>query len=62
MFRKFVRGAAAKAEGIHGTGIGLAMVKHIVTAHSGDIQLESKPGEGSTFTVLLPMEESRPAS
>lgn len=58
VFRKFVRGAAAKQERIPGTGIGLAMVRHILSAHDGDIQLESQPGEGSTFTVLLPVEES----
>jgi len=57
IFHKFVRGAAAKTNGIKGTGIGLAMVQQIVEAHGGDIQLESQPGQGSTFTILLP--ESR---
>jgi len=54
IFRKFVRGAASKTNGIKGTGVGLAMVKQIVEAHGGDIQLESEPGKGSTFTILLP--------
>lgn len=58
VFRKFIRGSGAKLECIPGTGIGLAMVRHIVEAHRGEIQLQSTPGEGSTFTVLLPMEES----
>ena len=40
--------------GIKGTGIGLAMVDHIVRAHRGRVELESKPGEGSTFTLVLP--------
>ena len=62
IFRKFVRGAAAKVENIKGTGIGLAMVHHIVTAHGGEIRLASAPGEGSTFTMLLPIEDSCPAS
>jgi two-component system phosphate regulon sensor histidine kinase PhoR len=37
-----------------GTGLGLAIVKHIVNRHQGRLQIESQPGEGSTFTVLLP--------
>ena len=62
IFRKFVRGAVAKAENIKGTGIGLAMVQHIVKAHGGEIRLASTPGQGSTFTLLLPIEEPCPAS
>lgn len=52
--RKFTRGSAAKAHGIKGTGIGLAMVKHIVDAHGGAILIESEPGKGSTFTIKMP--------
>jgi two-component system phosphate regulon sensor histidine kinase PhoR len=37
-----------------GTGLGLAIVKHIVNRHGGRMSIESKPGEGSTFTVFLP--------
>jgi two-component system phosphate regulon sensor histidine kinase PhoR len=37
-----------------GTGLGLAIVKHIVSRHQGRLTIESKQGEGSTFTVLLP--------
>jgi two-component system phosphate regulon sensor histidine kinase PhoR len=37
-----------------GTGLGLAIVKHIVNRHQGRLTIESRPGEGSTFTVLLP--------
>jgi signal transduction histidine kinase len=54
IFQKFVRGAAARAENIAGTGIGLAMVHHVVSAHGGEVQVESEPGSGSTFTILLP--------
>ena len=35
--------------------MGLAIVKQIVSLHKGDIQVESKPGEGTTFVVTLPM-------
>jgi signal transduction histidine kinase len=54
IFRKFIRGAAAKSHGIEGTGIGLAMVRHIVQAHGGSIAVASAPGKGSTFIIALP--------
>jgi two-component system phosphate regulon sensor histidine kinase PhoR len=57
ILRKFVRGSSAKAYGVKGTGIGLAMVKHIVDAHDGRLLVESEPGRGSTFTILLPSGE-----
>jgi signal transduction histidine kinase len=53
IFEQFVRGRAARSAGIRGTGIGLAMVRHIVEAHGGDVQFTSAVGEGSTFTILL---------
>jgi two-component system phosphate regulon sensor histidine kinase PhoR len=42
-----------------GTGLGLAIVKHIVNRHHGRLLIDSKDGEGSTFTVLLPAETGR---
>jgi signal transduction histidine kinase len=51
---KFVRGSSAKALGIKGTGIGLAMVKHIIDAHGGKVLIDSELSKGSTFTILLP--------
>jgi len=53
IFEKFVRGAESKALRIKGTGIGLAMVRHIVQAHGGEIRLASEPGQGSRFTMIL---------
>jgi two-component system phosphate regulon sensor histidine kinase PhoR len=41
-----------------GTGLGLAIVKHIVNRHQGKLVIDSKAGEGSTFTVLLPAAQS----
>ena len=61
IFKKFVRGAASRAYGIKGTGIGLAMVRHIVDAHGGTVRVESAPGEGSMFTVVLPAASPSPA-
>jgi signal transduction histidine kinase len=55
IFQKFVRGSAAVAANVKGTGVGLAMVRHIVRAHGGEVRVESAAGEGSTFTILLPV-------
>jgi signal transduction histidine kinase len=54
VFRKFVRGRAAAEGNVKGTGVGLAMVRQILAAHGGEVQLESELGHGSTFTLLLP--------
>jgi len=56
IFTKFVRGASASQAGARGTGIGLSMVQHIVHAHRGTVTVQSEPGRGSTFTVLLRLE------
>jgi signal transduction histidine kinase len=58
IFDKFVRGARATSEGFKGTGIGLSMVRHIVSAHGGAVEVESAPGQGSTFTMALPLVSS----
>jgi signal transduction histidine kinase len=57
LFTKFHRGAEARTRGIRGTGLGLAMVDHIVRAHHGRVDVESQPGRGSTFRIRLPVEE-----
>jgi signal transduction histidine kinase len=59
IFRKFVRGSAAEAANVKGSGVGLAMVRHIVAAHGGDVTLASEPGSGSVFTILLPLGAER---
>jgi len=57
IFEKFVRGAAARESGVKGTGVGLALVSHVIRGHGGDVRLTSDVGRGSTFTVLIPIAE-----
>jgi len=54
IFGRFVRGERAMRMGIKGTGLGLAMVSHIVSVHDGSIELTSEENAGSTFTIVLP--------
>jgi signal transduction histidine kinase len=60
VFDKFVRGAAARASGVRGTGVGLALAQQIVHAHGGRITLTSEVGHGSTFSVWLPSGPAAP--
>jgi signal transduction histidine kinase len=53
IFNRFVRGADSKARRIKGTGIGLAMVSEIVRAHGGQVRVNSEPGRGSQFIIVL---------
>jgi len=55
IFLKFVRGEQASRLGIKGTGVGLAIVCHIMRAHGGSVELDSEPGKGSTFRLILPV-------
>jgi signal transduction histidine kinase len=54
IFRKFYRTKKAEASGEVGTGIGLSIVEQIVTHHGGRMEVESTPGFGSTFTIVVP--------
>ena len=56
IFEEFYRAKNAKEMGQEGTGLGLSLVKHIVDRYRGEIGVESKLMEGSTFTVTLPRE------
>jgi two-component system phosphate regulon sensor histidine kinase PhoR len=51
---RFYRVDTHRSRELGGTGLGLAIVKHIVNRHRGRLRIDSVPGEGSTFTVILP--------
>jgi signal transduction histidine kinase len=56
IFGKFFRAPAAESQRIPGAGLGLTIVSHIAEAHGGRVEVSSRPGEGSTFSILLPLE------
>lgn len=55
IFDKFYQGKNAAQQSIRGTGLGLALVKHAVEAHGGKVLVESKVGQGSTFSLVFPV-------
>jgi signal transduction histidine kinase len=54
IFEKFYRIGRSETQGRRGSGVGLALVKHVVEAHGGRVSVESHPGQGSRFTIRLP--------
>lgn len=61
IFEPFHRLDIGDRRRVRGIGLGLAMVREIVTLHGGAIQVESTPGQGSRFTITLPLPPSAPA-
>ena len=55
LFERFYRVDKARSRAAGGTGLGLAIVKHIAQAQGGSVEVESKPGLGSTFTLRFPV-------
>jgi two-component system phosphate regulon sensor histidine kinase PhoR len=55
IFERFYRVDKGRSKEMGGTGLGLSIVKHIVFFHGGEIMVHSKPGEGSRFSVIIPI-------
>ena len=53
IFEKFYRGDGELSKQVKGAGLGLSLVSHIVTSHQGKVHVESREGEGSTFSIYL---------
>ncbi len=58
IFEKFTRAETGLVHNVKGSGLGLALVRHIARAHGGDVTLQSTPGQGSTFTLELPLTQA----
>jgi len=58
IFERFYRVDRARSRDTGGTGLGLSIVRHVATNHSGEVTVQSREGEGSTFTIRVPAVES----
>ena len=59
VFEKFYRAPQPEGQSVPGTGLGLTLVKHVAEEHGGGVEVKSKPGEGSTFSIVLPLARER---
>ncbi|HQG46924.1 MAG TPA: ATP-binding protein, partial [bacterium] len=58
IFEKFYRVESSLVRSTGGSGLGLALVEHIMAAHGGRVLVESRLGRGSTFTLVFPVRQN----
>jgi len=61
IFERFYRVDHGRSRETGGTGLGLSIVRHVASNHQGRVEVESREGEGSTFTLVLPLQPDRGA-
>jgi signal transduction histidine kinase len=59
IFERFYRVDHGRSRNTGGTGLGLSIVRHVANNHQGWVDVESREGEGSTFTLVLPIQAER---
>jgi two-component system, OmpR family, sensor histidine kinase SenX3 len=62
VFERFYRVDRARSRETGGTGLGLAIVRHVANNHAGEVRVDSREGEGSTFTLRLPIGTAGPVA
>ena len=62
IFEKFYRVGDPLVHNTKGSGLGLSLVRHIVHAHGGEVSVDSEPGQGSKFTIILPVQATSEAA
>lgn len=60
LFKQFTRISNERSDVVGGTGIGLYLAHHLVVLHNGSIMVDSEPGAGTTFTIILPLIHQQP--
>jgi signal transduction histidine kinase len=57
IFKRFYRARSGVVSETRGSGLGLTLVKHTAEAHGGTVEVESEPGKGSMFSIILPVSD-----